>query len=353
MHAVKTPIPPIRTVLGNARFLNTLLIRLVLCSSVVAVLYLLLVQRDLMVTNIQMRFLYSNQREFFINFKNIHLPYWMELPGANNPACPLDTKLLILIMTRRGAFSNRVGIRHTWLQDALNGTVTRFLIADAHEPQLPSTMNEQSQLEQEQLLYKDLIFQHGIEDSYANLHLKWLAGLHWQQAFCPQTQWLMKTDDDTIVHLPRLNHWMEQKFHKELEQNAAAYFGHVIAGVGPIREKGHKWYVPESAYPGKWYPTYMQGATYIATEHAISSIIPHMGEVNGFNMDDVLFTGVLADLGNVSKWDHKEMFRKTTWPNEKELCGTGGVPFVTALYGANSFERFRDIYAKMNSIKCG
>jgi len=51
----------------------------------------------------------------------------------------------------------------------------------------------------------------------------------------------MKTDDDTIVHLPRLDHWIEHKFRPKLKQNEATYFGWIISGVGPIREENHKW----------------------------------------------------------------------------------------------------------------
>jgi len=51
----------------------------------------------------------------------------------------------------------------------------------------------------------------------------------------------MKTDDDTIVHLPRLNNWIDKKFTREIEKNKAMYFGWIISGVGPIRDPKHKW----------------------------------------------------------------------------------------------------------------
>jgi hypothetical protein len=51
----------------------------------------------------------------------------------------------------------------------------------------------------------------------------------------------MKTDDDTVVHLPRLDYWIERKFRAELQNNPATYFGYIIAGVGPIRKPENKW----------------------------------------------------------------------------------------------------------------
>uniref|UniRef100_A0A915LFA0 Hexosyltransferase n=1 Tax=Meloidogyne javanica TaxID=6303 RepID=A0A915LFA0_MELJA len=225
---------------------------------------------------------------------------------------------------------------------------------------------EKQLLKVEQMQNKDFIFLHGIEDNYANLHFKdfgwvkekskflrlgfqaekllgfqactveiatWLAALQWQQAFCPQTKWIMKTDDDTIVHLPRLNNWIDKKFTREIEKNKAMYFGWIISGVGPIRDPKHKWYVSENVYKGNSYPPYMQGASYVASSQAITATMPHINKVIGFNMDDVLFTGILADLANVTRADHKEMFRVGNGLNKDEKC-EDGIPYVTALYGA-------------------
>jgi beta-1,3-galactosyltransferase 1 len=67
------------------------------------------------------------------------------------------------------------------------------------------------------------------------------AALQWQQAFCPQAEWIMKTDDDMVVHLPRLSYWIERKFTAELLNNPATYFGYLIAGVQPVRDPQNKW----------------------------------------------------------------------------------------------------------------
>uniref|UniRef100_A0A1I8C2V0 Hexosyltransferase n=1 Tax=Meloidogyne hapla TaxID=6305 RepID=A0A1I8C2V0_MELHA len=265
-------------------------------------------------------------------------------------------------MTRIGAFKNRDGVRKTWLKDAVPGTVTKFIIADSPSKieitgnkdaaqKLEELKKEKQLLKLEQMENKDFIFLHGIEDSYANLHFKWLAALQWQQAFCPQTKWIMKTDDDTIVHLPRLNHWIDKKFTKEIEKNKAMYFGWIISGVGPIRDPKHKWYVSEDAYKGNSYPPYMQGASYVASSQAITVTMPYTSKVTGFNMDDVLFTGVLADLANVTRSDHKEMFRVGNGLAKDEKC-EDGTPYVTALYGAGNLEGFQNIYNRLKTVKC-
>jgi len=58
----------------------------------------------------------------------------------------------------------------------VEGTVTKFLIADpiwdGSEKEKANIAIEQAMLDEEQKLFKDLIFIRGIEDNYANLHLK-------------------------------------------------------------------------------------------------------------------------------------------------------------------------------------
>ncbi|KAF7631181.1 Hexosyltransferase [Meloidogyne graminicola] len=68
------------------------------------------------------------------------------------------------------------------------------------------------------------------------------AALQWQQTFCPQAKYVMKTDDDTVVHLERLDFWINIKFDIDLEENnPATCWGTALINTEPIREKKHKW----------------------------------------------------------------------------------------------------------------
>ena len=66
-------------------------------------------------------------------------------------------------------------------------------------------------------------------------------------------------------------------------------------------------YVPVEHFPGNRYPRYMQGATYFGTSEAIRAVMAHTHEELGFNMDDLLYTGILAERANVSRWDYRRM----------------------------------------------
>uniref|UniRef100_A0A914MN90 Hexosyltransferase n=1 Tax=Meloidogyne incognita TaxID=6306 RepID=A0A914MN90_MELIC len=132
------------------------------------------------------------------------------------------------------------------------------------------------------------------------------AAYQWQQKFCSNAEFVMKTDDDTIVDLPRLEFWIEKKFKYDIAQipNKAAFFGMRLENLPPIRDPGHKWYVSFEHFPGKIFPNYMQGASYFGNGKAIRLIMQHTKEAIGFNMDDILFTGTLAEIANVSRIDY-------------------------------------------------
>ena len=48
----------------------------------------------------------------------------------------------------------------------------------------------------------------------------------------------------------------------------------------------------------------MQGATYFGTKEAIDLVMAHIKEVIGFNMDDIVFTGTIPEVANVSRIDY-------------------------------------------------
>jgi len=69
------------------------------------------------------------------------------------------------------------------------------------------------------------------------------AAFQWQQKFCSNSEFVMKTDDDTIVDLPRWEFWIEKKFKKDIEQipNKAVFFGMRLEGLTPYRNPKERW----------------------------------------------------------------------------------------------------------------
>jgi hypothetical protein len=65
--------------------------------------------------------------------------------------------------------------------------------------------------------------------------------LQWQREYCPDVQFLLKTDDDTVVDLDRLQWWIDNDFSQRTAQHPSAVFGGLWRGVRAIRSPEHKW----------------------------------------------------------------------------------------------------------------
>lgn len=64
--------------------------------------------------------------------------------------------------------------------------------------------------------------------------------MQWQQTFCPQAQFWLKTDDDTTVYVERILHHIEHRFKPEMKNGTTAIFG--AFGVSDVRrQEGDRW----------------------------------------------------------------------------------------------------------------
>uniref|UniRef100_A0A914I1E9 Hexosyltransferase n=1 Tax=Globodera rostochiensis TaxID=31243 RepID=A0A914I1E9_GLORO len=260
-----------------------------------------------------------------------------------------NTELIMLTMSRRNGFENRMGIRQTWMNDSVPGEVIRFLIADAEDGEANDV---QQKLEEEQAKHGDLVFLHGFVDIYAHLHLKMYGGFEWQQSFCANAEWVMKVDDDALVHLRRLAHWTGKKFRPIVAQNPLVFFGKIFHLPLPIRDPESKWYAPKEMYPKDMYPDFMQGTVYLTTPATINAILLHSGQIDGFYLDDVVYTGILAELANVTLSDQEKHFMWRFDFDEKNGECEDGVPTPFSIWGAEKLNVFEHQYGRMKSIEC-
>ncbi|KAL3102934.1 hypothetical protein niasHT_025842 [Heterodera trifolii] len=251
------------------------------------------------------------------------IPVWMDGPG-------FETEFII-------EFKNI----HLKCRAKFANSSIRFLVAD---PSPGEAENVQQKLEEEQRKHCDLVLLHGFTDIYRHIHLKWYGGLKWQQLFCAGAKWVMKADDDTIVHLQRLAHWTENKFNKIAEQNPLVQFGIVHYSAKPIRDPNNKWFVSTDEFPADLYPNYLSGGVYLSTASAISAILANTHESDGFYMDDVLFTGILAERANVTLSDQRAHFVWATSFDFKNAFCENGVPTAFSMWGAEVPEDFEKHY---------
>lgn len=80
-------------------------------------------------------------------------------------------------------------------------------------------------------------------------------------------------------------------------------------------------YVPESAYSDDRYPDFVRGGVYLGTTETIAAILAHTAEVNELYLEDLLYTGVLAERAGVFRSDQKQhIVERPEVKNEKKTA---------------------------------
>ena len=105
------------------------------------------------------------------------------------------TQLLVTVISAPTHFEERKAIRFGgWGDTAKNMSKVAFAFVVGYNEEF------HLDLEYESDLFGDIIITDHV-DSYNNLTLKTLAAFDWMQTFCPQAEYLLKTDDDMFIQV--------------------------------------------------------------------------------------------------------------------------------------------------------
>lgn len=246
--------------------------------------------------------------------RNLEPPTWVILPGnvtvhKGDENVPLDfvfelnadricdtfdnsrRKILIFIASSADHFSQRKVIRETWglklLQDAYNYKIV-FLLGKGDE-------QTQHLMQHESYRYGDLV-QINLTESFRNLGRKSVAGLQWSKLFCKSADFVMKTDDDILIHIPNL---------LDAVNNAPNPDSLLMCHVNRMRKilrkelldqvalpsSYHKYEVSENELPGEYYPPYCSGMAYIFSNSVRDRLLDASKSTPIFFIEDVYLTG--------------------------------------------------------------
>eukprot|EP00965_Chrysotila_dentata_P076369 2522433-Pleurochrysis_carterae.AAC.2 len=247
--------------------------------------------------------------------------------------------LLVLILTERRNLARRAEQQQTWLGYdwrrasplSPKGAVTakevnwRYLYIMARDG-ANVTMDE---------LDGDSVTLSKLTESYDNLVYKTVEALRWAQSRV-SFGLLLKTDDDSIVHLSRLWNWLEQhttyperytpkRLRHEDEHGSILYAGRVQYGSQAIRPNYNrsdlwhpewfppdfrKWAVPEAAFPGIEYPPHCSGGGYVLGRKAVVKLLHaySLRTAPVIHLEDV-FIGVLANSSGLEPTDLSPHFQ--------------------------------------------
>lgn len=200
--------------------------------------------------------------------------------------------LLILITSAPNHINYRQSIRQTWSHFGQRTDVAIGFIIGRLETPGPVKV----QLQHEMNLYGDLI-QANFVDSYNNLTLKTISILEWTLTYCSTAEFLLKTDDDMFINVPRLLEFIQLHRNKK-----SLIYGRLAKKWKPIRNKKSKYYVSPAQYGAKLFPSFTTGPAYLFTGGKTIEKMYHMALKNTYlKLEDVYTTGIVAQNAGINR----------------------------------------------------
>jgi len=199
--------------------------------------------------------------------------------------------ILIVVCSAIQNFDRRMAIRSSWgNKDELGtGVGVVFLVGNVE-----NTWNNTDlpQLQQEATTHNDIL-QEDFIDSYINLTIKSVILLKWFNTTCDlgkkrRVEYLMKTDDDMYINLPKLNSVVRDHRKPNL------LMGSLICNAVPIKDPYNKYFVPTYMFDEKKYPNYLSGTGYIMHRETAKLLYTTALVTPLFHMEDVYLTGILT-----------------------------------------------------------
>ena len=162
-----------------------------------------------------------------------------------------------------------------------------------------SNSNLVNELLAESDTYRDLAITDNV-DVYNNLTLKTIAAFDWARRFCPEADFLLKTDDDMFIQIKRLLALIRGLRASTASPNGIIV-GNVAAGWKPVRNPQSKYYITHEQYAENNYPPFVTGPSYLVSRPAFDLL--HQAAMNRpfFHLEDVFITGIVAESVDVPR----------------------------------------------------
>lgn len=225
-----------------------------------------------------------------------HFPMLLDLPdkcgGAEKSG---DVFLLLVIKSSPANYERREVLRKTWAAERLhNGVwIRRIFISGVSDTGYEKErLNNLLQLEQEN--YRDIL-QWDFSDTFYNLTLKQILFLEWMERNCPNARFLLNGDDDVFANTNNMVLYLQSL--KENNGRKHLFTGHLIQNVGPIREKGSKYFIPVQVQESDSYPPYCGGGGFLLSGYTAMLIYRMSKSITILPIDDVYMGMCLAKAG--------------------------------------------------------
>uniref|UniRef100_UPI00398F3F62 N-acetyllactosaminide beta-1,3-N-acetylglucosaminyltransferase 3-like n=1 Tax=Pristiophorus japonicus TaxID=55135 RepID=UPI00398F3F62 len=204
--------------------------------------------------------------------------------------------LLLVIKSDPFNHDRRDMVRRTWGKEReFRGVRIRRVFISAVSPDQKERGKLNRVLAMENRQHRDIL-QWDFLDTFFNLTLKQYKLLQWVADYCPKAQFIFNGDDDVFANTDNMVDYLlsvegGQKGGRHL------YVGHLISGVGPIRETWSKYYIPEVVTTSRSYPPYAGGGGILMSRYTAGAIRGVSRELELYPIDDVFFGMCLAKAG--------------------------------------------------------
>lgn len=120
--------------------------------------------------------------------------------------------------------------------------------------------------------------------------------LEWVDEHCPKASFLLKTDDDMFINVPKLLQFTEKK-----HTDKRTIYGRLAKKWKPIRNKKSKYYVSLEQYKPAIFPQFTTGPAYLMTSDCVADLYNKALNLTYLKLEDVYTTGIVAQEVNVKR----------------------------------------------------
>ena len=171
-----------------------------------------------------------------------------------------DFTVLLLVITRWTDVEKRQAFRRMISRTNKNELTFKYKLVFLFNVPLQEYINNDSILTRESVFYKDFLVPN-TEDNYKTVALKLLSAfqlIHHNFAAHP-LKWIVKLDDDVILNLYNLDHYLSSNNVTQEQIHCKANYG------SPMRQFDTKWYISKMEFNEVAYPPFCYGPIYIMT----------------------------------------------------------------------------------------
>ncbi|XP_071608879.1 UDP-GalNAc:beta-1,3-N-acetylgalactosaminyltransferase 1 [Heliangelus exortis] len=230
---------------------------------------------------------------YFYEYEPVHKQNYLFTLREHQECKDINPFLVILVSSHPRDVRSRQAIRITWGSQNFwwgHRVLTLFLLGeDTARENNPAALS----VEDESILYGDIIRQDFL-DTYDNLTLKTIMGFRWVTEFCPNTRFLMKTDNDVFINTPNLI-----KFLLKLNSSENFFTGYPFRENFAHRGFYQKTYISYAEYPFRLYPPYCSGMGYILDAKLVLRIYDLMSHIKPIKFEDV-YVGICLSILKVN-----------------------------------------------------